>query len=103
MSSTKALPIGTDSQPPILFRGDFDQWKSRFIDFIERHEMMDLIRKSLREGIMTIPKKSYTHVKKNGEKVPAQLQLRLNAYSDEQKKRHEADQLARSFLLNGMT
>ncbi|KAI3664963.1 hypothetical protein L6452_43578 [Arctium lappa] len=103
MTSSEASSICMDEKPPVLFRGEYEQWKDQFIDFIERHEMKDLIRKSLREGITTIPTKPYTHVKENGEKVPAQLQLRLDAYSDEQKKRHAADQLARSFLLNGMT
>ncbi|KAI3673235.1 hypothetical protein L6452_39352 [Arctium lappa] len=103
MTSSEASSICMDEKPPVLFRGEYEQWKDQFLDFIERHEMKDLIRKSLREGIMTIPTKPYTHVKENGEKVPAQLQLRLDAYSDEQKKRHATDQLARSFLLNGMT
>ena len=50
MTSRDALAIGTDTKPPVLFRGDYPQWRDRFLDFIERHECYEQILASLEEG-----------------------------------------------------
>ncbi|KAI3758622.1 hypothetical protein L6452_06189 [Arctium lappa] len=54
MTSREALAIRTDSKPPILFRGEYEQWKDRFMDFIQRHELSEFIRKSIEEGVMAL-------------------------------------------------
>ena len=57
--SREALEIGSDSKPPILFRGDYSQWKARFLNFIDRQELGEEILQSRKEGpaeyYVTIP------------------------------------------------
>ncbi|KAI3746928.1 hypothetical protein L6452_09370 [Arctium lappa] len=67
MSSREALAIGTDVKPPVVFKGKYEQWKDIFLDFIDRNDLGDYIRKSLKEGIMTPPTKVLTVAGENGE------------------------------------
>ena len=48
--SREALAIGLDTKSPILFRGDYSQWKDRFLDFIERQELGDEMLDSIMNG-----------------------------------------------------
>ncbi|KAI3735684.1 hypothetical protein L6452_15192 [Arctium lappa] len=103
MTSSKGPSISTDEKPPVLFKGGYDAWKNQFIDFIDRNVLGDYIRKSLKEGIMTPPTKLLTLAGENGQDEQREYKLPLDMYSGEQRKRHEADKLARSFLMEGMS
>ena len=50
MNNNESLSIGTDTRPPILQMGEYQQWKDRFLDFVERYKDGDLIIKSILEG-----------------------------------------------------
>ncbi|KAI3758692.1 hypothetical protein L6452_06263 [Arctium lappa] len=52
MTSKDALVICTDVQPPVFFKGEYEQWKDRFLDFIDHHENGEYIKQSLDEGVM---------------------------------------------------
>ncbi|KAI3769206.1 hypothetical protein L6452_00306 [Arctium lappa] len=52
MTSKDALSIGTDVKPPVLFKGEYEQWKDRFLDFIDRHSNGENIFLSITEGPM---------------------------------------------------
>ncbi|KAI3758130.1 hypothetical protein L6452_05680 [Arctium lappa] len=97
MTSREDLAIGTNVKPPVLFKGEYEQWKDRFIDFIERHEMGGLIKKSLEEGIMPIPMKTLT-VGNEERAYP----LPPEEFTEEQMKRFKAGRLAKSFILEGI-
>ena len=51
--SREALAIGSETKPPVLFRGDYAQWIDRFLDFIESKDNGDLILQSYIEGPAT--------------------------------------------------
>ncbi|KAI3771355.1 hypothetical protein L6452_02518 [Arctium lappa] len=97
MTSREALAIGTDTKRPVLFKGEYEQWKDRFMDFIERHELGELIKKSLTEGIMAIPMKTRTV---GGEQ--REYPLPLDEFTEEQLKRRNADRLAKTYILQGI-
>ena len=44
------MAIGSESKPHVLFRGDYSQWKDRFLDFTKRQELGADILKSIQEG-----------------------------------------------------
>ncbi|KAI3685310.1 hypothetical protein L6452_34552 [Arctium lappa] len=100
--SREALAIGTDVKPAVLFKGEYEQWKDRFLDFIDRHDLGDYIRKSLKEGIMTPPTKVLTVAGENGEEEETEYKLSIGEYMEDQLKRHKADKLVRSFILQGI-
>ncbi|KAJ9567970.1 hypothetical protein OSB04_003936 [Centaurea solstitialis] len=58
MNTRDALAIGSDTRPPVLFRGDFSQWKSRFLDFVAKQPLHKQIMESLKNG----PVKCYTEI-----------------------------------------
>ncbi|KAJ9542492.1 hypothetical protein OSB04_028998 [Centaurea solstitialis] len=58
MNTRDALAIGSDTRPPVLFRGDFSQWKSRFLDFVAKQPLHKQIMESLKNG----PVKYYTEI-----------------------------------------
>ncbi|KAI3771510.1 hypothetical protein L6452_02675 [Arctium lappa] len=77
--------------------------EKQFLDFIDRHELGDLIRISLSGREYDNPRKVFTVIKKKGEREKQELPLPLDMYLDEQRKRHQADCLARSFILQGIS
>ncbi|KAI3747153.1 hypothetical protein L6452_09600 [Arctium lappa] len=52
MTSKDALSIGIDVKPPVLFKGEYEQWKDIFLDFIDRHSNGENILLSITEGPM---------------------------------------------------
>ncbi|KAI3707110.1 hypothetical protein L6452_25335 [Arctium lappa] len=100
--SREALAIGTDVKPPVLFKGEYEQWKDRFLDFIDRHDLGDEIRKSLKEGIMTPPTKVLTVAGENGQEEETVYKLPIGEYSEDQLNKHKGDKLERSFILQGI-
>ncbi|KAI3673332.1 hypothetical protein L6452_39449 [Arctium lappa] len=102
MTSRDALAIGTDVKPPVLFKGEYEQWKDIFLDFMDRHELGEYIRLSLKEGLMKPPINVHTTIEDGVEVVTKEYELDPDEYEDEDKKRHKADRLAKSFLLQGI-
>ncbi|KAI3758640.1 hypothetical protein L6452_06208 [Arctium lappa] len=100
--SREALAIGTDVKPPVLFKGEYEQWKDRFLDFIDRHDLGDEIRKYLKEGIMTPPTKVLTVAGENGQEEETVYKLAIGEYSEDQLNRHKGDKLARSSIIQGI-
>ncbi|KAJ9548100.1 hypothetical protein OSB04_020643 [Centaurea solstitialis] len=82
MNTRDALAIGSDTRPPVLFRGDFSQWKSRFLDFVAKQPLHKQIMESLKNG----PVKYYTE-------IPAVL---------DEANRVRGDILAKSYLIQSL-
>ncbi|KAI3735635.1 hypothetical protein L6452_15142 [Arctium lappa] len=111
MTSKDALSIGTDVKPPVLFKGEYEQWKDRFLDFIDRYSNGENILLSITEGPM---KPIIIHVRADDvdgndidgddEDVEKEIKAKpvkvdFSQYSEEQKSRFKADKQARSLLL----
>ncbi|KAI3665207.1 hypothetical protein L6452_43830 [Arctium lappa] len=83
MSSREALAIGTDVKTPVLFKGEYEQWKDRFLGFIDWNDLGDYIRLSLKEGVMKNPTK-------------------ILSTEGENEKESKSRQIERSFILQGI-
>lgn len=66
MTTKDVLALGTDVKPPVLFVGEYEQWKDRFLNFIDRLKNGENIRKSLEEGKMEKLKVKLPEVPENG-------------------------------------
>ncbi|KAJ9548854.1 hypothetical protein OSB04_021397 [Centaurea solstitialis] len=102
MTTREALAIGSDTKPPVLFRGDYNMWRDRFLDFIDRQDLGDYIRLSLKEG-----PKVFTEEKpaQPDSDPPVAAHTVIKKFEDmtvEEKNRHKADKLAKSFMLLGL-
>ncbi|KAJ9564242.1 hypothetical protein OSB04_000208 [Centaurea solstitialis] len=102
MTTREALAIGSDTKPPVLFRGDYNMWRDRFLDFIDRQDLGEYIRLSLKEG-----PKVFTEEKpaQPDSDPPVAAHTVIKKFEDmtvEEKNRHKADKLAKSFMLLGL-
>ncbi|KAJ9565777.1 hypothetical protein OSB04_001743 [Centaurea solstitialis] len=102
MTTREVLAIGSDTKPPVLFRGDYNMWRDRFLDFIDRQDLGEYIRLSLKEG-----PKVFTEEKpaQPGSDPPVAAHTVIKKFEDmtvEEKNRHKVDKLAKSFMLLGL-
>ncbi|KAI3706672.1 hypothetical protein L6452_24571 [Arctium lappa] len=98
MTSKEALVIGTDTKPPVLFRGEYEQWKDRFLNFIERQDLGNFIIQSLEEGLMET---QYREPAAGTQEERVAL-----SYTDligDAKLRAKGDRLAKSYILQEIT
>ncbi|KAJ9561790.1 hypothetical protein OSB04_006950 [Centaurea solstitialis] len=102
MTTREALAIGSDTKPPVLFRGDYNMWRDRFLDFIDKQDFGEYIRLSLKEG-----PKVFTEEKpaQPDSDPPVAAHTVIKKFEDmtvKEKNRHKADKLAKSFMLLGL-
>ncbi|KAI3677927.1 hypothetical protein L6452_37201 [Arctium lappa] len=110
MTSKDALSIGTDVKPPVLFKGEYEQWKDRFVDFVDRHTNGENILLSIMEGPMVpvtvqIPDNDSSDSEDGTEEREQKMKtvpVEYSQYSEEQKSRYKADKQARSLLLQSI-
>ncbi|KAI3681558.1 hypothetical protein L6452_36357 [Arctium lappa] len=98
MTSKEALAIGTDTKPPVFFRGEYEQWKDRFLNFIERQDLGNFIIQSLEEGLMETQYREPTAGTQEVRVALSYTDLTANA-----KLRAKGDRLAKSYILQGIT
>ncbi|KAI3729593.1 hypothetical protein L6452_18254 [Arctium lappa] len=110
MTSKDALSIGTDVKPPVLFKGEYEQWKDRFLDFIDRHSNGENILLSITEGPMApitvqVPDIDSSDSEDGTEEREQKMKtvtMDISQYSEDQKSRYKADKQARSLLLQSI-
>ncbi|KAJ9560937.1 hypothetical protein OSB04_006097 [Centaurea solstitialis] len=102
MNTRDALAIGSDTRPPVLFRGDFSQWKSRFLDFVEKQPFVKDILESLKNGpvkfYMTIPDVPDG----NPPVVGGVVEKDATNLTPEEANRLKGDQLSKSYLIQSL-
>ncbi|KAJ9564628.1 hypothetical protein OSB04_000594 [Centaurea solstitialis] len=102
MNTRDALAIGSDTRPPVLFRGDFSQWKSRFLDFVEKQPLGKEILESLKNGpvkfYMTIPDVPDG----NPPVVGGVVEKDATKLTPEEANRLKGDQLSKSYLIQSL-
>ncbi|KAJ9546449.1 hypothetical protein OSB04_018992 [Centaurea solstitialis] len=102
MNTRDALAIGSDTRPPVLFRGDFSQWKSRFLDFVEKQPLGKDILESLKNG----PVKFYMTILDvpdgNPPVVGGVVEKDATKLTPEEANRLKGDQLSKSYLIQSL-
>ncbi|KAI3669127.1 hypothetical protein L6452_40351 [Arctium lappa] len=110
MTSKDALSIGTDVKPPVLFKGEYERWKDKFLDFVDRHANGENILLSITEGPMIPPTVQIpdgeSSDSEDGDEERVQkmrtVPMDFAQYSEEQKSRFKVDKQARSLLLQSI-
>ncbi|KAI3729885.1 hypothetical protein L6452_18557 [Arctium lappa] len=103
MPSSEALSISMDEMLPVLYRGEYDKWRIQFLDFIDKNDLGDYIRLSLKEGKMETPTDICYYMGENGRTEHLVYTIPFKDYTDEQRKRFEADKLSKAFILQGIS
>ncbi|KAI3729416.1 hypothetical protein L6452_18073 [Arctium lappa] len=83
-------------------RVSMNNGRTYFLDIVDRNEIGEYIRLSMKEGLMKPPIKLLTTEEEGEEVVMKEYPMDIDEYTDEQKKRHTGDRLARSILLQGI-
>ncbi|KAJ9556446.1 hypothetical protein OSB04_011060 [Centaurea solstitialis] len=102
MTTREALAIGSDTKPPILFRGDYNMWRDRFLDFIDRQDLGEYIRLSLKEGPKVFTEEKPAQPDSDPRVAAHTVLKKFEDMTVEEKNRHKADKLAKSFMLLGL-
>ncbi|KAJ9546820.1 hypothetical protein OSB04_019363 [Centaurea solstitialis] len=102
MTTREALAIGSDTKPPVLFRGDYNMWLDRFLDFIDRQDLGEYIRLSLKEGSKVFTEEKPAHPDSDPRVAAHTVIKKFEDMTVEEKNRHKADKLAKSFMLLGL-
>ncbi|KAJ9548064.1 hypothetical protein OSB04_020607 [Centaurea solstitialis] len=102
MTTREALAIGSDTKPPVLFRGDYNMWRDRFLDFIDRQDLGEYIRLSLKEGPKVFTEEKPAQPDSDPPVAAHTVIKKFEDMTAEEKNRHKADKLAKSFMLLGL-
>ncbi|KAI3746711.1 hypothetical protein L6452_09150 [Arctium lappa] len=101
MNSRDALAIGSDQNPPVLFRGEYPQWHDRFMNFIEAKPNYEDIYKCLTEGPQDWPMKVVPANPAEGW-PEQQIRKSIGDFTTKEKEMYEAEKLAKSYLLQSL-
>ncbi|KAJ9566854.1 hypothetical protein OSB04_002820 [Centaurea solstitialis] len=102
MTTKEALAIGSDTKPPVLFRGDYNMWRDRFLDFIDRQDLGEYIRLSLKEGPKVFTEEKPAQPDSDPPVAAHTIIKKFEDMTVQEKNRHKADKLAKSFMLLGL-
>ncbi|KAJ9539963.1 hypothetical protein OSB04_026469 [Centaurea solstitialis] len=102
MTTREALAIGSDTKPPVLFRGDYNMWRDRFLDFIDRQDLGEYIRLSLKEGPKVFTEEKPAQPDSDPPVASHTVIKKYEDMTESEKNRHKADKLAKSFMLLGL-
>ncbi|KAJ9562021.1 hypothetical protein OSB04_007181 [Centaurea solstitialis] len=102
MATREALAIGSDTKPPVLFRGDYNMWRDRFLDFIDRQDLGEYIRLSLKEGPKVFTEEKPAQPDSDPPVAAHTVLKKFENMTVDEKNRHKADKLAKSFMLLGL-
>ena len=92
-----ALTIGSVTKPPVLYRGDFYQWKFRYIHFINVLELGNEIMQSYEEGPANFT--SVVPAVPDGNPPLPERVVEIALLTEQQTRRKKADHDALTYLL----
>ncbi|KAI3685601.1 hypothetical protein L6452_34851 [Arctium lappa] len=110
MTSKDALSIGKDVKPPVMFKGEYEQWKDSILDFVDRDVNGENILLSIMEGPMVPPTVEIPDEEssdsEDGNVDRAQRTKTVpkepSQYTEEEESRLKTDKQARSLLLQSI-
>ncbi|CAH9126869.1 unnamed protein product [Cuscuta epithymum] len=101
-SQMEALALGNENRPPILRRGEYQMWKTRFLNFLKGKDNSSAMLESLTDG----PAQIWMDVTSDGvNNPPATVERRLKAkseYTEADRLRVKADLMAKTYLLQAI-
>ena len=93
LSNMDSHSLGSDNRPPLLKRGEYSAWRSRFLNFLESKDNATELLDSIENG----PAIYYTDVEREGNKnsiVPAErVPKNVREYTEDEKVRSKANRL----------
>nr|GEV52114.1 hypothetical protein [Tanacetum cinerariifolium] len=99
--SQDVLIVGSTMRILLLYRGEYDQWVKRFMNYLEEQTDGEAMINSIKNGDQPLPR--VTQVSIAGTTSTEQLPLKDNSmWSDQEKRVQKIDRLERSLLIQGL-
>nr|GEZ56024.1 hypothetical protein [Tanacetum cinerariifolium] len=96
--SRDVITVGSTMRIPLLYQGEYSQWRERFMNYLEEQTDGEAMINSIRNGDQPLPVIALAGTAQN---TPPTLKD-LKFWTAEEKKTRKIDSLARSLLIQGL-
>nr|GEV58650.1 hypothetical protein [Tanacetum cinerariifolium] len=99
--SQDVIMVGSTMRIPLLYRGEYSQWRERFMNYLEEQTDGEVMINSIRNGDQPLPVIAPVSLAGNAQNAPPTLKD-PKFWTAEEKKTQKIDRLARSLLIQGL-
>nr|GEZ76359.1 hypothetical protein [Tanacetum cinerariifolium] len=99
--SRDVITVGSTVRIPLLYRGEYSQWRERFMNYLEEKTGGEAMINSIRNGDQPLPVIAQVSLAGNVHNAPPTLKA-LKFWTAKEKKTRKIDRLARSLLIQGL-
>nr|GEV69619.1 reverse transcriptase domain-containing protein [Tanacetum cinerariifolium] len=99
--SRDVITVGSTMRIPLLSRGEYSQWRERFMNYLEEQTDGESMINSIQNGDQPLPVMAQVSLAGNAHNVPSTLKD-PKFWTAEEKKTRKIDRLARSLLNQGL-
>nr|GEY66739.1 hypothetical protein [Tanacetum cinerariifolium] len=99
--SRDVITIGSTMRIPLLYRGEYSQWRERFMNYLEEQTDGEAMINSNQNGDQPLPVIAQVSLAGNAQNAPPTLKD-SKFWTVEEKKTRKIDRLARSILIQGL-
>nr|GFB35465.1 hypothetical protein [Tanacetum cinerariifolium] len=100
--SRDVITVGSTMQIPLLYRGEYSQWRERFMKYLEEKIDGEAMTNSIQNGDKPFPVIAQVSVAKTAQNVPPTLKD-PKFWTAKEKKTRRIDHLSRSLLIQGLS
>nr|GEU42400.1 hypothetical protein [Tanacetum cinerariifolium] len=95
------ITVGSTIRIPLLYRGEYSQWRERFMNYLEEKTNGEAMINSIQNGDHTLPVVAHVSLAETAPNAPPTLKD-PKFWTAEEKKTRKIDRLARSLLIQGL-
>nr|GFB89470.1 hypothetical protein [Tanacetum cinerariifolium] len=99
--SRDVIMVGSTMRISLLYRGEYSQWRERFMNYLEEQTDGEAMTNSIQNGDQPLSIIAQVSLNGNAHNAPATLKD-LKFWTAEEKKTRKIDRLARSLLIQGL-
>nr|GEV12408.1 copia protein [Tanacetum cinerariifolium] len=99
--SLDVITVGSTMRIPLLYRGEYSQWRERFMNYLEKKTDGEAMINSIQNGDQPLPIIAQVSLAGNAQNAPPTLKD-PKFWTAEEKKTRKIDRLARSLLIQGL-
>nr|GEX53815.1 hypothetical protein [Tanacetum cinerariifolium] len=99
--SRDVITVGSTMRIPLLYRGEYSQWRERFMNYLEEQTDGEAMINSIQNGNQPLPVIAQVSLTGNAQNAPPTLKD-PKFWTAEEKKTRKIDRLARSLLIQGL-
>nr|GEU67541.1 hypothetical protein [Tanacetum cinerariifolium] len=105
--SRDVITVGSTMRIPLLYRGEYSQWRERFMNYLEEQTDSEAMTNSIQNGDQPLPVIAQVSLAGTTQNAPPPVAWSplvdfLRSLNKEKKKTRKIDRLARSLLIQGL-